>query len=114
MKFNSRSEFLKYFRGFQFSPFVNSNEEKTRFIAQWVINNAICEIVPLGGETWIRAVCGKVIIGSTSVKSREKLSVATFKVLIDAVATISDAIVDDIEDEDDIYAGSHCFSDLNF
>ena len=62
MKFNSRAEFLKYFRGFQFPDFVTSNEEKTRFIAQWVIKNTACEIVSLSDKTWIRAVCGKVIV----------------------------------------------------
>lgn len=115
MNFNSRSEFLKYFRGFEFPDFITSNELKTRFIAQWVIKNTVCEIVPLGDETWIRAVCGKVIIGEgTSVKSLEKLSVATFKVLISAVYTISDAVFNADKDEEVFYAGSHCFSDLNF
>ena len=114
MKFNSRSEFLKFFRGFQFPPFVISNEEKTRFIAQWVIKNAMCEIVPLKYETWVRAVCGKEIIGQVSVNNLEKLRTSTFKVLVDAVYTISDAIFDDEKDEEVFYAGSHCFSDLNF
>ena len=115
MNFNSRSEFLKYFRGFEFPDFITSNEEKTRFIAQWVIKNSVCEIVSLGDETWIRAVCGKVIVGEgASVKSLEKLSVVTFKVLINAVCTISDAIFNAEKDEEVLYAGSHCFSDLNF
>lgn len=116
MKFNNTADFTSFFRSkFEFPKEIQSDEERTRYIARWVVDNAECELLHTGKGIWCRVVCGQVIVGSYTFSKPQKIKEIMFRALINSVVYIIDTITilnDDIQP--DFYAGAHCFSDLNF
>ena len=116
MKFNNTADFISFFRSkFEFPKEIQSDEERTRYIARWVVDNAECEALKTDEGVWCRVISGKVIIGSCTFFGPTKLKKMMFMALVNSVAYIVDTMTilnDDIQS--DFFAGAHCFSDLNF